>query len=107
MLYVLHHKNGALMLTAEDTAQVRRWSERQLGKEAGLVSIIESACMDAASSVERDGTGIGIGPDRGCRPVLGIWSYEAQDVYQEQGSSKIADALFPGNFPNYAKPTAH
>lgn len=107
MLYVLHHKKGALMLSADDPTQVRRWSERQLGKEAGLVSISEGNCMDAATSVERDGTGIGTGTDRGCRPVLGVWSDVSQDVNPEQGSSKILNALFPGNLPNYAKPTSH
>ena len=107
MLYVLHHKKGALVLAAEDSSQVRRWSERQLGKEAGLVSISEGVCMDAAPSVERDGTGIGTGTDRGCRPVLGVWSDVAQDVYPEHGSSKISSALSPDNLPNYVTPTAH
>jgi hypothetical protein len=48
MLYILHHKKGALMLSAEDRNQVLRWSERQLGKEAGLVSVTESVCTEAA-----------------------------------------------------------
>ena len=107
MLFVLHHKQGALMLSAQNRDQVRKWSERQLGKEAGLVSITERVCTDAASSVERDGTGIGTGTDRGCRPVLGVWSDLAQDVSPEQGGSKIPNALFPGDLPNYAEPTLH
>ena len=107
MLYVLHHKNGALMLSAGSREQVRKWSERQLGKEAGLVSITEGVCMEAAPAVEKDGTGIGTGTDRGCRPVMGIWSGHSQDVNPEQGSSKIHDALFPGGLPNYAEPTLH
>ena len=107
MLYVLHHKKGALMLSADDRNQVVRWSERQLGKEAGLVSITENVCMDAASSVERDGTGIGTGTDRGCQPVMGIWSDLSQDVFPEHGSSKIPNALFPNDLPNYADPTLH
>ena len=107
MLFVLHHKQGALMLSAQDRDQVLKWSERQLGREAGLVSIAEYVCKEAASSVERDGTGIGTGIDRGCRPVLGIWSGLAQDVREEQGSSKIPNALIPGNLPDYAVPTLH
>ena len=107
MLYVLHHKKGALMLSAGNRDQVLKWSERQMGKEAGLVSITESVCTEAAPSVERDGTGIGTGTDRGCRPVMGIWSDLSQDVFPEQGSSKIPNALFPGDLPNYAEPTLH
>ena len=107
MLYVLHHKKGALMLSAEDRDQVLRWSERQLGREAGLVSITESVCTEAAPSVERDGTGIGTGTDRGCRPVMGFWSDLSQDVYPEHGSSQIPNALFPYDLPNYADPTLH
>lgn len=78
-----------------------------MGKEAGLVSITESVCTDAAPSVERDGTGIGTGADRGCRPVMGVWSNLSQDVFPEQGSSKIPSALFPDDLPNYAEPTLH
>ena len=107
MLYVLHHKKGALMLSAEDRNQVLEWSERQLGKEAGLVSITESVCTEAAHSVERDGTGIGTGADIGCRPVMGVWSGLSQDVFPEHGSSKIPSALFPDGLPNYAEPALH
>jgi hypothetical protein len=107
MLYVLHHKKGALMLSAGNRDQVLKWSERQMGKEAGLVSITESVCMEAAPSVEKDGTGIGTGADRGCRPVMGAWSNLSQDVFPEQGSSKIPSALFPDDLPNYAEPTLH
>ena len=107
MLFVLHHKQGALMLSAQDRDQVLRWSERQLGNEAGLVSIAECVCTEAAPTVERDGTGIGTGTDRGCRPVLGIWSDLAQDVPGEQGGSRIPSALFPDHLPNYAEPALH
>lgn len=95
------------MLSAENRDQVLKWSERQMGKEAGLVSITESVCMDAAPSVERSGTGIGTGADRGCRPVMRVWSNLSQDVFPEQGSSKIPSALFPDDLPNYAEPTLH
>ena len=107
MLYILHHKKGALMLSATDRDQVRKWSERQMGKEAGLVSITEGVCTEAAPSVERDGTGIGTGTDRGCRPVMGFRSELSQDVIREHGSSKTPNALFPDGLPNYAAPTLH
>ena len=95
------------MLSAGNREQVLRWSERQMGKEAGLVSITENVCTEAAPSVEKDGTGIGTGADRGCRPVMGVWSDLSQDVFPEQGSSKIPNALFPGDLPNRAIPTTH
>ena len=107
MIYVLHHKKGALMLSAGNREQVLRWSERQMGKEAGLVSITENVCTEAAPSVEKDGTGIGTGADRGCRPVMGVWSDRSQDVYPEHGSSQTPNALFPGGLPNCATPTLH
>lgn len=107
MLYVLHHKKGALMLSAEDRDQVRKWSERQLGKEAGLVSITEEICTDAESFVEKDGTGIGTGFDKGCRPVMGILANLAQDVHQEQGCSKSQAALPSRLIPRIKQPTWH
>ena len=107
MIFVLHHKKGALMLSAGNREQVLRWSERQMGTEAGLVSITENVCTEAAPSVEKDGTGIGAGSDRGCRPVMGVWSDLSQDVFTEHGCSKIPSALFPGDLPNYSNPTVH
>ena len=107
MLYVLHHKTGALMLSAADQDQVRKWSERQLGEEAKLASISEGFCTDAAPSVEKDGTGIGTGTDRGCRPVMGVRSDLAQDVYPEHGCSKTTDSRVTCPLPRYVAPTLH
>ena len=107
MLYVLHHKKGALLLAAEDRDQVIRWSQRQLGKEAGLVSISEKVCMDADHSVERDGTGIGTVGDKGCHPVMGILANLAQDVHVEQGCSESQDALIQTALPVIKQPTWH
>ena len=107
MLYVLHHKTGALMLSAADQDQVRKWSERQLGKEAKLASISEGICMEAGPSVEKDGTGIGTGTDRGCRPVMGVRSDLAQDVYPEHGCSKTTGALVNLPLPKFVAPTLH
>lgn len=76
------------MLTAADRDQVQRWSERQLGKEAGLVSITEEFRKDTESFVEKDGTGIGTVSDKGCRPVMGVLANLAQDVEGEQGCSE-------------------
>ena len=107
MIFVLHHKKGALKLSAKDRDQVLKWSERQLGKEAGLVSITEEIRKDAESSIERDGTGIGTGFDKGCRPVMGVLANLAQDVYQEQGRSESQVALPSGLVPGIRMPTWH
>ena len=107
MLFILHHKTGTLMLSAQNQEEVRNWSRRQLGEEAKLASISEGFCTEAAPLVEKDGTGIGTGADRGCRPVRGVWSDLSQDVYPEHGSSQIPNALFPGDLPNCAIPTLH
>ena len=107
MLYLLHHKKGALVLSASDRDQVARWSERQLGKEAGLVSITEEFRKDTESFVEKDGTGIGTASDNGCRPVIGVLANLAQDVHGEQGRSESQTTLPAGLTPSARKPTWH
>ena len=62
---------------------------------------------DASRGIEKDGTGIGTGPDKGRQPALGTWSGLAQDVQGEQGGSRIPSALFPDHLPNYAEPALH
>ena len=107
MLYVLHHRTGALMLSAADQDQVRKWGERQLGEEAKLASISEGVCTEAAPSVEKDGTGIGTGLDKGCRPVMGVRSVLSQDVNPEHGCSKTTDAPVTRPLPHRVVPTLH
>ena len=72
MFYVLHHPNGALMLSAQDKEQVRKWSERQLGTKARLVSIFEEGSSNLDGFVEKGGTGIKAREAEGCQPVLSI-----------------------------------
>jgi hypothetical protein len=91
MIYTLHHSRGHLLISADAREQVVRWSERQLGSRARLVSVTEGNCMDAAPSVERDGTGITAREAEGCRPVVSIMSDHAQDVPGEHGSSGCHD----------------
>lgn len=107
MLFVLHHKTGTLMLSAQNQEEVRNWSERQLGEEAKRVSIIEGNCMDAGPSVEKDGTGIGTGTDRGCQPVMGFWSDLTQDVFPEHGCSKIPSQGPTDDMPRRAELILH
>ena len=72
MFYVLHHPNGALMLYAQDKEQVRKWSERQLGKKARLVSIFEEGSSNLDEFVEKGGTGIEAREAEGCQPIVSI-----------------------------------
>lgn len=95
------------MLSASDRDQVIRWSERQLGKEAGLVSITEEFRKDTESFVEKDGTGIGTTSDNGCRPVMGVLANLAQDVQGEQGCSESQITLPSGLTPRVRMPTWH
>ena len=48
---------------------------------------------DASPGIEKDGTGIGTGPDKGRRPALGTWSGLAQDVLMEHGCSRTLTTL--------------
>ena len=48
---------------------------------------------DASRGIEKDGTGIGTGPDKGRQPALGTWSGLAQDVLMEHGRSRTLAAL--------------
>ena len=72
MLYVLHHPKGTLMLAAQDKEQVRKWSERQLGSKALLVSISEEGSFEKDGFVEKGGTGIEARKVEGCQPVVSI-----------------------------------
>ena len=107
MFYILHHSKGALMLSAGDREQVSKWSERQLGRRAGLVSITDGICKDAANTVEKDGTGIGMGDDIGCQPLMGLMANLAQDVHQEHGNSEGQYSPKPDSRLGIKQPTWH
>ncbi|MGK2925114.1 MAG: hypothetical protein ACSLE2_05785 [Lysobacterales bacterium] len=107
MIYVLHHSKGILMLSAEDRAQVIRWSERQLGNRAGTVFITEGTLTDEGPSVEKDGTGIKARQADGCFPVLRIIASTAQDVLGEQGCSGCDEDARLNSRMNMKEPTWH
>jgi hypothetical protein len=69
--------------------------------------IERATCKDAGSQVERDGTGIGTGPDMECRPVLGGWYDLAQDVAPEQGCSTTLGIYFGKALPSEGNETVH
>jgi len=66
------------MLSADDRRQVIEWGKRQLGNQAGLISVIESDFAEIEALVEKDGTGIEAEESRGCRPMLSIMADSAQ-----------------------------
>ena len=66
------------MLSADDRRQVIEWGKRQLGSQAGLISVIESDFAEIEALVEKDGTGIEAEESRGCRPMLSIMADSAQ-----------------------------
>jgi hypothetical protein len=107
MIYVLHHSKGILMLSAEDRAQVTRWSERQLGNRAGTVFIMEGALTEEGPSVEKDGTGIKARQADGCFPVVSIMANTAQDVLEEQGCSECHEDARLNFRINMKEPTWH
>lgn len=60
------------MLSAQDRDQVAKWSQRQLGISARLVSISEKEFCETDGYVEKGGTGIQAMEANGCQPVLSI-----------------------------------
>ena len=107
MIYVLHHAKGILILSAEDRAQALKWSERQLGRRAGIVSIMEGSPREEELSVEKDGTGIRARTAEGCHPVVGIMAYSAQDVLGEQGRSECQEDARLDSRMNIKEPSWH
>jgi hypothetical protein len=107
MIYTLHHSRGALLLNADDREQVVKWSIRQLGNQAGMVSVSERICTEAVNAVEKDGTGIEDGHYPGCHPVAGLMADTAQEVLGEQGSFSHPANSQSGFRPHLAKITWH
>lgn len=68
------------MLNAQNKNQVLKWSQRQLGAKARLVSVSEETTPDSFGFVEKDGTGITKQEASGCRPVLSIMANIFQNL---------------------------
>ena len=66
------------MLSTDDRQQALACSERQQGKHASTVSIIESGFADIESLVEKDGTGIRADEKIGSRPPPGLLACSAK-----------------------------
>jgi len=80
MYFLLHHSTGALVLTAEDRAQVMCWTERQLGRAARVASVLDMEETDPVRWVERSGTGIHQTLHGGCEAQLSLMADSIQRV---------------------------
>jgi hypothetical protein len=107
MLYVLHHPKGTLMLSAQDKEQVRKWSERQLGTKARLVSIFEEGSSNLGGLVEKGGTGIQASEAEGCQPVLSIMANFMKKLPDVDGGHMESDHNESGFRSEGMKPTVH
>ncbi|MDH3923805.1 MAG: hypothetical protein OET41_04285 [Xanthomonadales bacterium] len=107
MLYVLHHPKGTLMLAAQDKEQVRKWSERQLGSKALLVSISEEGSFEKDGFVEKGGTGIEARKVEGCQPVLSIMANFMERMPDAKGDHMESDHHVSVSRLKGMKPTVH
>jgi hypothetical protein len=92
MIYVLHHSKGALMLSAQDKDQVLKWTQRQLGARAGMVSISEKDFSETDGLVEKGGTGITAREAEGCQPLMSIMADFIQNVSDAEESHMESDS---------------
>lgn len=95
------------MLEAQDKEQVLKWSERQLGVQARLVSVSEKDFLESEAFIEKGGTGITAREAEGCQPVMSIMAnfiepmLDAEDRHMD-GDGRVSGPLFKG-----ARPTVH
>lgn len=76
-MYVIHHSRGTLKLSAGSREQAIKWTERQLGRKAGLFSVMEEGRVD---TIEKTGTGMKAMTAKGCRPVVAMDRAELADA---------------------------
>jgi hypothetical protein len=107
MFYVLHHPKGTLMFSAQDKDQVIKWSRRQLGTQARLVSISENYFPKTAGFVEKSGTGIKASDAEGCQPVICIMANLVRNVFDEQDCRLENDTYVSSPRSKGKKPTIH
>jgi len=94
-------------MIAQNKNEVMKWSARQLGSKARLISISERDYSDSTQSVEKGGTGIKAREADGCQPIMGIMANVALNASDDTNSHMDSDwntgALrLPGK-----KPTIH
>jgi hypothetical protein len=107
MIYILHHPKGTLLMSAQDKSQVMKWSQRQLGEQARLVSISERDFSEADGLVEREGTGITAREAHGCQPLISIMATFVQNVSDAEESYMESDSNVSDPRLKGMKPTVH
>jgi hypothetical protein len=107
MIYILHHPKGTLMMSAQDKSQVMKWSQRQLGAQARLVSISEKDFSETDGFVERVGTGISTREVDGCQPLMSIMATYVQNVSDAEDGNMESDANVGGPLMKGMMPTVH
>ena len=107
MIYILHHPKGTLMMSAQDKNQVIKWSQRQLGAQARLVSISERDFSETGSVVEKEGTGIAAREAYGCQPLISIMANFVQNLSDVEESHMESDSNVCGPRLKGMKPTVH
>jgi hypothetical protein len=107
MFYILHHPKGTLMLSAQDRDQVLKWSERQLGSHAKLVSISERDISETDGFIEKGGTGITAREADGCQPVLSIMANLVQYALGAEEDHTESDTCVKGPQLAGRMPTFH
>jgi hypothetical protein len=107
MIYILHHPKGTLMMSAQDKNQVIKWSQRQLGAQARLISISEKDFSETDGFVEREGTGITATEAYGCQPLISIMATLVQNVSDAEVSHMEGDVNVSGPGLRVMRPTVH
>ncbi len=95
------------MLSAQDREQVLKWSQRQLGANARLISISEKDFAEKEDYVEKSGTGITAREAEGCQPVMSIMANFVQYVSDAAGDHMESDSCVKGPRLSGTKPTLH
>ena len=95
------------MMSAQDKNQVIKWSQRQLGAQARLVSISEKDFSETDGFVEREGTGIAAREAYGCQPLISIMATFVQNVSDAEESHMECDANVSGSGLRVMRPTLH
>ena len=95
------------MLSAQDKEQVRKWSERQLGRKARLVTISEEGSLGIDGLVEKGGTGIQAREAEGCQPILSIMANFMEELRGVEGGHTESDHYVSGPRSRGKMPTVH
>jgi len=95
------------MLSAQDRDQVLKWSLRQLGPQARLISISEKDFSEMDGFVERSGTGIAAREAEGCLPVMSIMADFIQNLRDAEEDHTESDACLKGPRLKGRTPTFH